>query len=371
MLFRRALATRCASRLFATKAAPEIIVPAPVPPDYAATTAGAAWTRQAPPFVWHPELSIAWPATHRFAMWKFDDLRRELVAAGLVRSETEFFAPVDEADNDDLDTAIRRAHDQSYVDAVEGETLDASLWRRVGFVARPDHASLMRRTRLEISGTLRARDLAKTHGLACHLGGGTHHAHRDYGSGYTIYNDLAITALDEVSKDAKARVLVVDLDVHQGDGTANILQDEERCFTWSVHCGVNFPFGFSEKHAPHLGKDRSSLDTALARGAGDAEMLDAVALHLPAIMDDFAPTLVLYDAGADAHAVDGLGHLEQTDAGMLARDTAVLRECARRAVPVATVIGGGYDRDRSRLAKRHAAVFHAARAVWREYASRR
>ena len=220
-----------------------------------------------------------------------------------------------------LDEAIRRAHDASYVEAISNNTLDTSLWRRVGFVARPDHALLMRRTRLEIAGTLRARDLALKHGLACHLGGGTHHAHETYGSGYTIYNDLAVAALD-TCVDPKARVLVVDLDVHQGDGTAQILEGHDRCYTWSVHCDVNFPFGFSEKHAPHLGKDRSSLDTALERGSGDAEMLDAISENLPTILDSFEPTLVLYDAGADAHEVDGLGHLELTDAGMLARDAA-------------------------------------------------
>ena len=364
MLFRRAVVAARCSRLFATQA--EMILPKPAPPGYSSAAAGAAWTRQAPPFVWHPELSIPWPVTHRFAMWKFDDLRRELVEAGLVTSETELFAPKDEANNSVLDEAIRRAHSQEYISAIESNTLEVSLWRRVGFVARPDHALLMRRTRLEIAGTLRARDLALKHGVACHLGGGTHHAHRSYGSGYTIYNDLAVTALD-TCVDPEARVLVVDLDVHQGDGTAQILQGHDRCFTWSVHCEVNFPFGFSEKHAPHLGKDRSSLDTALMRGAGDGDMLDAISGNLPTVLDAFEPTLVLYDAGADAHAVDGLGHLELSDAGMLARDTAVLRECASRSIPVATVIGGGYDRDRGRLAKRHATIFHAARAVWRQF----
>ena len=136
--------------------------------------------------------------------------------AGLVTSEVEFFAPKDEANNSVLDEAIRRAHAQDYISAIENNTLEISLWRRIGFVARPDHALLMRRTRLEIAGTLRARDLALKHGLACHLGGGTHHAHRSYGSGYTIYNDLAVAALHEVARDEGARVLVADLDVHQG-----------------------------------------------------------------------------------------------------------------------------------------------------------
>ena len=235
MLFRRAVATIRCGRLFATQS--EIIQPVPAPPGYSSAAAGAAWTRQAPPFVWHPELSIPWPVTHRFAMWKFDDLRRELVAAGLVTSEVEFFAPKDEANNSVLDEAIRRAHAQDYISAIENNTLEISLWRRIGFVARPDHALLMRRTRLEIAGTLRARDLALKHGLACHLGGGTHHAHRTYGSGYTLYNDLAVTALD-TCVDPEARVLVVDLDVHQGDGTAQILDGNPRCFTWSVHCAA-------------------------------------------------------------------------------------------------------------------------------------
>ena len=257
MLFRRAVAAARCSRLFATQQA-EFINPAPAPPGYSSLTAGAAWSKQAPPFIWHPELSIPWPVTHRFAMWKFDDLRRELVAAGLVTSEVEFFAPKDEANNRVLDEAIGRAHSPEYVTAVENNTLEVSLWRRIGFVARPDHALLMRRTRLEIAGTLRARDLALKHGLACHLGGGTHHAHTNYGSGYTIYNDLAVAALD-TCVDAEARVLVVDLDVHQGDGTAQILEHEPRCFTWSVHCAARC--GVQTREKDHLSPARLETTT--------------------------------------------------------------------------------------------------------------
>ena len=138
MLFRRAVATIRCGRLFATHA--EVVVPKPAPPGYSSAAAGAAWTRQAPPCVWHPDLSIPWPVTHRFAMWKFDDLRRELVEAGLVTSEMELFAPKDEADNRVLDAAIARAHSPEYITAIEGDALEISLWRRVGFVARPDHA---------------------------------------------------------------------------------------------------------------------------------------------------------------------------------------------------------------------------------------
>ena len=133
---------------------------------------------------------------------------------------------------------------------------------------------------------------------------------------------------------------------------------------------MNFPFGFSEKHAPHLGKDTSSLDTALERGSGDAEMLDAISVNLPTILDSFEPSLVLYDAGADAHEVDGLGHLELSDAGMLALETAFLRECASRQIPVATVIGGGYEG--MDVAWRGATLRSSTRArVWRRLRARR
>ncbi|KAJ8604541.1 hypothetical protein CTAYLR_000983 [Chrysophaeum taylorii] len=308
---------------------------------------------RSPPMVFHPQYSIPWPETHRFAMWKFEDLWREATASGLA---TRFYEP-SEAPSE----ALHRAHDAAYLRAWETDTLPPHLWRRIGFTQRPDHAALVRRTSLEVGGTLLAADLAQTYGLACNLGGGTHHAHRDYGSGYTALNDLAVAALA-----ASGRPLVVDCDVHQGDGTADILKGTHAsCF--SLHCDANFPFGFSRQAFPHLGGDESDLDVALPAGSGDAEVLAALRRHLPPLLDDLKPTLVLYDAGVDVDKVDALGKFDCTRTGIYVRDLYVIEQCVRRQIPVATVIGGGYDHDRARLAKRHAIVLRAAIHVWRKY----
>lgn len=307
-----------------------------------------------PPMVWHPSYSVSWPENHRFAMWKFDDLCEEAVRSGLTSKEDIFEAPPASRE------AIGAAHDGDYVQRFEADTLDPTLWRRIGFTQRPSHADLVRRTVLEVGGTALAADLARKYGMACNLGGGTHHAHRSYGSGYTIYNDLAVAALAH-----KGRVVVCDVDVHQGDGTADILKHVDDAFTFSIHCADNYPFGFVGQH--HLGKDRSDLDVALPARSGDAQVMDALKSHLPKLLDDFTPSLVLYDAGVDADTVDGLGKLDCTMEGMLQRDTYALEQCVLRRIPVATVIGGGYDRDRRRLARRHSIILHAATNVWRKY----
>ncbi len=227
--------------------------------------------------------------------------------------------------------------------------------RRIGFKWSPQ---LVRRTQLEVAGTVLAAQLALTHGLACHLGGGTHHAHRSFGSGFTILNDLAVAAA-HVTRYAAAerraeRVLIVDLDVHQGDGTASIFQEEPAVFTMSFHCGKNFPFR----------KSTSDLDVDVAPGTADDEYMALLGEHLPRVLDEHRPQLVLYDAGIDAYAGDELGYLELSEAGLYARDAYVLRECAKRGMPCATVIGGGYDKDLRALANRHAIVFRAAKEIW-------
>lgn len=283
-----------------------------------------------PPFVWHPEYSIPWPP-HRFAMWKFADLYNEVGGPYVTPQEAKI-----------------EGHCPRYVAAIESNTWDL---RRIGFSQRPDHAALVRRSKLEVGGTMLAAELAEKHGIACNLAGGTHHAHYDYGAGYTIFNDLALTAMKH------PRTLVVDLDVHQGDGTAQMLAG--KAFTFSVHCADNYPFGFSQDY---LGNDQSDLDVALPAGSGDSEVMAVLRKHLPWILDCYKPELVLYDAGVDAHKDDALGKFQCVD--LFSRDVYVIDECVRRQVPIATVIGGGYDKDRKKLAQRHATVLHAATHVW-------
>ncbi|MGL4651481.1 MAG: histone deacetylase family protein, partial [Caldilineaceae bacterium] len=154
------------------------------------------------------------------------------------------------------------------------------------------------------------------------------------------------------------RVLIVDLDVHQGDGTAEIFADDPAVFTFSMHCAQNFP----------LRKQRSHLDVELPAGTGDDAYLATLGQFLPGLLEQVRPDLVLYDAGVDPHCADRLGKLALSDAGLSQRDRYVLRECLDRQLPVACVIGGGYDSDHKRLAQRHSLLFRAATELWAEYA---
>jgi len=290
-------------------------------------------------------------------MWKFRDLADQLVMDGLFPAHSAFLTPEDPPDEWFL-----LAHDEEYYQGFLHGTMDSARWRRIGFTQCPDHDALVRRTRLEVAGTVLASRHALQCGLACNTAGGTHHAHGSWGSGYTILNDLAVTARLLLKEGAVARVLVCDLDVHQGDGTAEILSDEPRAFTFSVHCNANFPFGF--KGMQHLGNDRSDLDVGLDAGTDDGGYLVALERHFPHALDAHKPDLVLYDAGVDVHIDDDLGRFAISWEGLRQRDDFVLDACLSRHIPVACVIGGGYDRDASHLARRHAVVHHAAGAAW-------
>lgn len=214
----------------------------------------------------------------------------------------------------------------------------------------PWSEGLVKRTLIAPSGTVLAAQLALHSGLACHLAGGTHHAHYDYASGFCILNDLAIAARVLIRQSNVGRALIFDCDVHQGDGTAALLADETRAFTCSLHCDNNFPFD----------KQRSDLDVPLPDGMGDEAYLRMVMRTLEKVIVDFQPDIVLYDAGVDVYSGDPLGRLNITEAGIRERDRQVLNELIKRDIPVATVIGGGYDDDRPALARRHAIVVEEA-----------
>jgi len=301
------------------------------------------------PFVYHAAYSFTpWPERHRFRMSKFRDLHARLSRDGLLRS-VAMHAPEEEPPLG----MFTDVHDEDYFYGFMDGTLPARAMRRIGFEWS---VPLVRRTLLECSGTVRAAELAMEHGMACNLAGGTHHAHRDFGSGFCILNDLAVAARRLQARGLARRVMVVDLDVHQGDGTAAIFAGDDSVYTMSVHCGKNFPFR----------KQRSDLDLDAPPGMGDEAYLALVADVLPRALAAARPDLVLYDAGVDAAAVDALGFLELSNEGLLRRDALVLRACVDAGVPVATVIGGGYAECLEELAERHAIVFHAAQGVWRE-----
>lgn len=236
---------------------------------------------------------------------------------------------------------IEAVHDPDYVEQVLSCTVPVEKERRIGFPITP---RVSRRSQLSPGGTWLAARLALRTGYAANGAGGSHHALYDTGAGYCVFNDLAIAAHRLVAEGTVRRVLIVDLDVHQGDGTAALTAGRGDIVTFSMHGERNFP----------ARKARSDLDVALPDGTGDAAYLDALARHLPVLMKAVRPDLILYQAGIDPHEADRLGRLSLTDAGLEARDRFVMLQAQQNQVPLASVLGGGYGTDRMAVARRHA-----------------
>ena len=245
---------------------------------------------------------------------------------------------------------LQQVHTPDYVAAYCQGGLDDKAQRRIGLPWSPN---LVRRTCTAVGGTILTAKLALNQGVACNTAGGTHHAFPDRGAGFCIFNDLAIACRVLLDQDLVQRILIVDLDVHQGDGTAWIFRDEPRVFTFSMHCAVNFP----------RQKQTSDLDVPLPEGMEDDAYLRQLQGHLPDLLSQVQPDLVLYDAGADTHRGDRLGKLAMTNTGLYDRDRYVLDTCVKGGYPVACVIGGGYDDNMDALVYRHSLLFRAATAV--------
>ncbi|TLX54410.1 histone deacetylase [Stutzerimonas nosocomialis] len=303
------------------------------------------------PLVFHDDYSPPLPPGHRFPMEKFRLLRDHLVASGLTTDETLLRPELCPTE------LLTLAHDAGYVERYCTGAMSREELRRLGL---PWSEALAQRTVRAVGGSLLAADRALEHGLACHLAGGTHHAHRDHASGFCIFNDLAIIALSLLESGRVGRVLIFDCDVHQGDGTARILENVPDAVTVSLHCEKNFP----------ARKARSDWDIGLAPGLGDADYLAVVDQTLNYLLPLYQPDLVLYDAGVDVHRDDALGLLDLTDAGLRARDSAVIEHCLGRDIPVVGLIGGGYDKDRAAVARRHASLHFSAAEAWRRHGLR-
>ena len=267
------------------------------------------------------------PEGHRFPMEKYARLRSRLQASGMF-AETDFRVPDPASDE-----AILRAHDAGYLERVAGGTLDAAEVRRIGFPWSP---AMVERSRRSAGATLAAcrSALARDGGTACaaNLAGGTNHAHRDFGSGFCVFNDTAIAALAMRAEGRAGRIAIVDCDVHQGDGTATILADEPEVFTCSLHGAKNFPFR----------KQISDLDIELPDETDDAAYLKALDDAVQSVFERVRPELVIYLAGADPYAGDRLGRLALSIDGLRLRDERVLATCRDAGVPVAIAMAGGY-----------------------------
>ena len=252
-------------------------------------------------------------------------------------------------------TWVEAVHHPAYVAEVAAGNVPAEKQRRIGF-AVTEHVA--RRSFLAAGGTWLAARLALRHGFAANSAGGSHHATAESGAGYCVFNDLAIATNRLIAEGDAKKVMIVDLDVHQGDGTAALLEGRTEAFTFSFHAEKNFP----------VRKARSSFDLGLPDATADDAYLAALAIHLPAALDSFAPDLILYQAGVDPHRNDKLGRLALSDEGLKARDRFVMREARRRGLPLASALGGGYGDDRLEVARRHVRSILALDEAFRETA---
>jgi acetoin utilization deacetylase AcuC-like enzyme len=299
------------------------------------------------PVVHHPAYVAPMPADHRFPMAKFGRLMSVLLEDGVVAPE-QVRVPVPAPA-----AWLELAHAPAYVAAVLNQTLPAAAVRRIGLPVTPEVAL---RARAANGGTLLAARLALEHGLACNTAGGSHHAFADHGSGFCVFNDVAVAIRVLLAEARIERALVVDLDVHQGDGTAAIFRGEPCVFTFSMHCRTNFP----------LHKQASDLDLALDAGLEDEAYLALLAAHLPGLLEEVRPDVVFFDAGVDPHVDDRLGRLALSAAGIERRERLVLETCLKAGVPVVGVVGGGYAPDLEQLVRLHAILPRVASELFRK-----
>ena len=243
---------------------------------------------------------------------------------------------------------LEAVHCPAYVEEVFTATVPQAKERRIGF---PVTAHIRDRVRHTNGGTWLAAQLAMKHGYAANSAAGSHHALYDTGAGYCVFNDLAVAAHRLIAEGDAARILIVDLDVHQGDGTASLTALREDIFTLSIHAEKNFP----------VRKARSTLDINLPDGMDDDGYMETLDRHLPKVLGEFAPDLVLYQAGVDPHKGDKLGRLALSDTGLERRDRFVVAQTRQRGLPIASALGGGYGQDQRAVARRHAnSMLHMA-----------
>lgn len=254
------------------------------------------------------------------------------------------------------DEDLLRAHEPGYVRAMAEGTADAAMMRRIGF---PWSAAMVERSRRSSGGTIMAlRAALEGEGVAVNLAGGTHHAGPARGGGYCVFNDAAVAARHVQAHGLARRVLVVDLDVHQGNGTAEICAGDDSIFTFSMHAARNYP----------AVKPSSDLDVALPDGTGDAAYLDALAAHLPQAIARAGADAVVYLAGADPFQGDRLGYLALSKPGLAERDRQVFDACRRHGLPLAVCMAGGYAPDVGDIVDIHEATVRQAAAHWRRAA---
>jgi acetoin utilization deacetylase AcuC-like enzyme len=291
------------------------------------------------------------PEGHRFPMQKYRLLRERIVAEGIIPPENLI---VPEAATD---AQLILVHSPDYVHKVETGQLSEKEIRRMGF---PWSLQLVERSRRSVGGTISACRAALHDGIAANLAGGTHHAFPDFGAGFCVFNDVAVAAHVMLDEGRAQRVVVIDCDVHQGDGTAAIFADDARVFTFSIHGARNFPFH----------KQQSDLDIELEDNTGDKDYLAALETGASYAVELAGADLAIYLAGADPFSEDRLGRLAVSKAGLRDRDRFVIGTCHEKKLPVAVVMSGGYARDMGDIVEIHAETVRTAACFARKSESR-
>ena len=287
--------------------------------------------------IYHQNYDIHVPKIHSFVGSKFSDLFHNLQKnyESTLNVITPSSAPLNK---------LKQAHQMDYINKVEENELTKDYLRLINL---PWSDRLRERSFLETEGTLLTAKEALKNKIACHVGGGTHHAHYSYGYGFCVFNDLAYTSINLIEEKLVENVLILDLDVHQGDGTIDICHNHSSIYTCSVHSNESFPFD----------KKKGWMDIGLPAETNDGEYLKTIEDTLDKMKEQVTPDIVLYDAGVDVYENDKLGNFKISIEGIHKRDTMVLDHFLNRNIPIATVIGGGYSKNNNELAQRHSIIF--------------
>jgi acetoin utilization deacetylase AcuC-like enzyme len=290
--------------------------------------------------------TVPLPDGHRFPMEKYRMVRQALLNEAVVREDELNAAQPVESEQ------LLAAHSDEYVRSFLDGSVDPRIVRRIGIPWSPEFAV---RSRASVGGTLAASRAALVEGITGNLAGGTHHAFRDYGEGYCVFNDIAVCAMILLHEGTIRRAAVIDLDVHQGNGTASILASEQRIFTCDIHCRNNFPF----TKVPAL------LDLPVEDGTGDDEYLRLLDQALPRLLA-FDPEIIFYQAGVDTLECDALGRLAMTHEGLMERDRMVIGAALDHRIPIVLTLGGGYAKPITETVRAHVGTYRVLREMLEE-----
>lgn len=294
---------------------------------------------------YHPIYHHPLPPGHRFPMEKYSLLPQQLLREGTC-TEENFFTPTPISESD-----IVKIHTAEYWEKLKSLNLTRQEERKTGF---PLSAKLVEREITIAGGTVENTQMALKHGVSMNIAGGTHHAFTDRGEGFCLLNDIALGASHLLDQDPTRQILVVDLDVHQGNGTAQIFENEDRVFTFSMHGGNNYP----------LHKETSNLDVPLPDGIGTKDYLKLLDHHLPRVIEEVEPDFIFFQSGVDILHTDKLGRLGVSPEGCKERDRMVFSRCIENQIPVAVNMGGGYSPDLRDILEAHANTFRLAQDLY-------